>query len=39
MVVPAVAIMIHEWRAEGLRIISQGDQVQQVTRTAPARAD
>ncbi|MEZ5660386.1 MAG: hypothetical protein R3E83_18180 [Burkholderiaceae bacterium] len=32
-------IMIHEWHAEGLRVISQGDQVQQVTRIPAGTAD
>ena len=32
-------IMIHEWHAEGLRVISQGDQVQQVTRVPAGSAD
>ena len=31
-------IMIHDWHAEGLRVISQGDRVQQVSRI-PAQAD
>lgn len=32
-------IMIHDWHAEGLRVISQGDQIQQVSRKPVGGAD